>query len=522
MKRFLGLTVCLTAVLGWGLWGADTLKIAFPASDLNTLDPHYAAATNDRAIVDMIFNGLVRYSPGDITEFEPDLAESWETSEDGRVWTFHLRPGVWVHPYPGNPEGYELTSEDVVFSLAKAADPTSSAYAGEYTGMAFEAVDRYTVRIVLDRPLSPVLFLPKVADYAGGFIVPKAAYEALGDGFRTHPVGTGPFMFKEYLPTQKVVLVRNDRYFRGQPKLAGVEVWYVPDVNARLNGLITGELHVIEGVREQAWVNQVKGLPGLVVDVFGPGETEVLHFNMSKAPLDDLRVRQAIAYAISRDELIAFIGPDIAERQCAVVPPYLAGGLSCEEVAQAGLLYEVNLERARQLLAEAGYPEGFSLDCYITERASYRKPFENVQAQLARVGIKLNITVVDHSSYHSLIRQDANPIVHYECWRPNADVFLTRFYHSDSIVVTGAKPDTNFSHTTFIDDLIEAARYTLDPELQACIWKTAQLRLLQEMASYPLYISKFVYARSDKVDYGYELKSSLALYPQVNELTELR
>ena len=522
MKRWLSLVVCVLVAMGWTLLGADILRIAFPASDLKTLDPHYAAATNDRAIVDMVFNGLVRYKPGDITEFEPDLATSWEISKDGRVWIFHLRQGVMVHPYPGNPKGYELTSEDVVFSLSKAADPARSAYAGEYTGMAFEAVDRYTVRIVLDRPLSPVLFLPKVADYAGGFIVPKAAYEALGEDFRTHPVGTGPFMFSKYVPTQKVVLIKNDRYFRGTPKLDGVEVWYMPDVNARLNGLLTGELQVIEGVREQAWVNQVKGFPGVVVDVFGPGETEVLHFNMSKDPISNLLVRQAIAYAISRDELIAVIGPDIAERQCAVVPPYLAGGLSCEEVAQAGLLYEVDREKARELLAQAGYPDGFSIDCYITERASYRKPFENVQAQLAKVGIKLNITVVDHSSYHSLIRQDANPLVHYECWRPNADVFLTRFYHSDSIVVTGKKPDTNFSHTTDIDGLIELARYTLDPDLQACIWKTAQLRLLQEVASYPLYISKFVYARSEKVKYGYELKSSLALYPQINELTELR
>ena len=513
---FISLFVCGTAFSG------DVLKIAFDAADLKTLDPHYAAATMDRAVVDMVFNGLVRYRPGDITVFEPDLADSWEVSDDGLVWTFHLRRGVMVHPYPGNPEGYELTSEDVVFSLNKAANPKTSAYAGEYGGMTFEALDRYTVKITLDRALSPALFLPKVADYAGGFIVPKAAYEALGADFRTHPVGTGPFMFSKYVPTQKVVLIKNDRYFRGTPKLDGVEVWYMPDVNARLNGLLTGELQVIEGVREQAWVNQVKGFPGVAVDVFGPGETEVLHLNMSKDPISNLLVRQAIAYAISRDELIAFIGPDIAERQCAVVPPYLAGGLSCEEVAQAGLLYEVDREKARELLAQAGYPDGFSIDCYITERASYRKPFENVQAQLAKVGIKLNITVVDHSSYHSLIRQDANPLVHYECWRPNADVFLTRFYHSDSIVVTGKKPDTNFSHTTDIDGLIEAARYALDPDCQTYIWKQAQLRLLKEVASYPLYILKFVFARSEKVDYGYELKSSLALYPQINELTELR
>lgn len=515
-------------VLVLGCWllsivsSAQVLRIAFDAADLKTLDPHYAAATMDRAVVDMIFNGLVRYKPGDITVIEPDLAQAWEVSEDGLVWTFHLRQGVFVHPFPGMPDGYELTSEDVVFSLEKAADPTRSAYAGEYVGMKFEAIDKYTVRIVLSQPISSALFLPKVANYSGGFIVPKKAYEALSTQFATHPVGTGPFQFKEYVPAQKVVLVRNERYFRGVPKLAGVEVWYMPDVTARLSALLTGEVHVIEGVREQAWVEAVKRYPQVVVDVFGPGETEVLHINMTKEPFTDLRVRQAVAYAIDRNELIAAIGPDVAEPLCAAVPPYLPGGLTCAEVAEKGLLYEVDLEKARALLAEAGYPQGFEISAYITERASYRKPFENVQAQLARVGIKLNITVVDHSSYHTLIRQDANPLVHYEAWRPSADAFLTRFYHSASQVVVGTKPDTNFSHVTDIDGLIEAARYELDTEKQIALWKEAQVKLLQELASYPLYILKFVFCRSKAVDYGYELKSSLALYPPINELTVLR
>ncbi|MFH1610152.1 MAG: ABC transporter substrate-binding protein [Candidatus Bipolaricaulota bacterium] len=497
----------------------QVLKIAFDAADLKSLDPHYAAATMDRAVVDMVFNGLVRYKPGDITVFEPDLAKSWEVSADGLIWTFHLREGVRVHPFVGVPDGYELTSEDVLFSLNKAADKNRSAYAGEYVGMTFEAMGTHTVRIRLERALPASLFLPKVADYAGGFIVPKRAYEALGGRFATSPVGTGPFRFSKHVPIQKVELVRNDKYFRGAPKLAGVEVWYMPDVTARLSALVTGEIDVIEGVREQAWVDVVKRMPNLAVDVFGPGETEVLHLNMTKAPISNLLVRQAIAYTISRREVITAIGPDVAEPLCGAVPPYLAGGLTCDEVQAKGLLYEQNLDLARALLAAAGYPKGFEISANITERASYRKPFENIQAQLARVGINLKITVVDHSSFHTLIRQDVNPLIYYEAWRPSADAFLTRFYHSASIVVTGAKPDTNFSHTASADFLIETARYELDAARQAALWKEAQLTLLYELASYPLYVLKFVFARATKVDYGYELRSTLALYPQINELT---
>jgi len=516
-----GLVVLLLGVAAVPLVQSEPeqiLTIAFDAADLKTLDPHFAAATMDRAVVDMVFNGLVRYKPGDITVFEPDLAERWEVSPDGKVWTFYLRHGVMCHPWRGNP-GYELTSEDVVYSLQKSADSARSAYAGEYTGMTFEAVDKYTVRITLPTALSEVLFLPKIADYAGGFIVCKKAVEDLGDdAFKTNPVGTGPFMFESYSPMEKVVLVKNPNYFRGAPKLDKVVVRYMSDVTAREAGLETGELDVIEGRPEQPWVEKMQKKPNTVVDTFGPGETVVIHWNMTKKPFDDIRVRWALDFCLSREELVAAIGPAIAEPLCAPVPPVLAGGMSCDEVG--GLRYDQDINVAMALLAAAGYPNGFDAgEVVISERAEYLIPMQNIQAQLAECGIDMTLKVVDHSSMHTLIRQDVNPMVLYVAWRPNADVFLTRFYHSASIVVTGTKPDTNFSHITDIDKLIEAARAELGPAKQISYWKAAQVVILAENAAYPFYIKKFVFARRPNVNYGYELKSSLALYPPINELT---
>lgn len=530
MRRFLLVALVIACAVFWALAEGKFLRIAFDAADLKTLDPHLAAATMDRAVVDMIFNGLVRYKPGDISApFEPDLATSWEVSKDGLTWTFYLRPGVYFHPWGEYPEGYELTAEDVVYSLQKAADPGRSAYAGEYVGMNFIAVDKYTVQVKLEKPLPPSLFLPKFANYAGGFILSKKAVETLGDeGFRTHPVGTGPFMFKEYSPLEKVVLVANPRYFRGKPKLDGVIVYYMPNVSAREAALETGQVDIIEGPPEQPWVEKMKAKLGVVVDTFGPGECAVLHFNMSKPPFDNILVRKAIAYALDREELIYTVGPDIADPLCSPVPPLLPGGLTCEEVGD--LRYDVDRDEALGLLAQAGYPSGFSIEVVISERAEYLIPMQNVQAQLAEIGVEVKLKVVDHSSMHTLIRQDVNPMVLYVAWRPNADVFLTRFYHSNSIVVTGVKPDTNFSHLggvdadgdgtlDSIDELIEAARTELDSEKQISLWKEACTRILELVAAYPLYIKKFVYARNPKVNYGYELKSTLALYPQINELT---
>jgi peptide/nickel transport system substrate-binding protein len=112
-------------------------------------------------------------------------------------------------------------------------------------------------------------------------------------------------------------------------------------------------------------------------------------------------------------------------------------------------------------------------------------------------------------------------MVVYMAWRPNADVYLTRFYHSDSIVVTGAKPDTNFSHYDQIDDLIEAARVETDADKQVQMWKDAQVQLLEDCVTYSLVSANQSYARRSWVDYGHELKSSLALYPQITEKTQI-
>jgi len=501
------------------------LRYADKAADLGTMDPHFAASTNDRNLVDMIFNGLIRYKPGDGSTFEPDLATELPEPElvDGKqVWTFKLRSGVMCHPSDEVP-AYELTSEDVVFSLQKSANADTSAYAGEYTGMAVEAVDASTVKITLDTPLSPVLFYPKVADYAGGFIVCKKSYEALGaEAFKTNPIGTGPFMFDSYSPQEKVLLVANEDYFRGRPKLDGVDYRYMPELNSRELGLKSGELDVINGAAEGIWVERMSSEEGIEVDVYGVGEVATIHFNLTVEPLDNPLVRKAIAYALDRDEFLALFGEPVSANVYSPVPAqFLPGGLTQEEVAALDLEYAVDRDKARELMAEAGYEDGFSLEMVSSERESYLKNYESMQAQLAEIGIDIKINVVDHSSMHTLIREDANPIVIYVAWRPNADVYLTRFYHSDSIVVTGAKPDTNFSHYEAIDDMIEAARGELDPDQQIEMWKDAQIKTLEDMVSYPLQYQNQVTARRDYVDFGHELKSVLALYAQFTENTSI-
>ena len=514
----------------------QVLNIAFDAGDLKSLDPQKAAATADRAIVDMMFNGLVRYPPGNQVKLEPDIAESWTMSPDKKVWTFKLRKGVFFHPYPGNSNGYELTSEDVLFSLKRAANKDTSAYAGEYTGFSFEAVDPLTVKITIDKPISDPLFLAKFSNYAGGFIVCKKAIETKGeDWFKTNPVGTGPFQFESYEPRQKVVMAANPKYFRGAPVLKKVTARFMPDVSSREFGLQTGELDIIEGLKEDKWIEKVSTFKDVKAPTFGPCETQMLYFNMSKPPFNDLRVRKAFSYALSRDIIANFMGKSLAVPiySPALAPPAL-GALTKDEALKAGVVYDNNVEQAKKLLAEAGFPNGIKTEAIVSEMSSsYQKPMVAIQALVRKAGIDMQVKIVDHASFHSQIRENASPIVYYAAWRPNVDVYLTQFFHSDSVVVKGKKPITNFSNYGLVDadgdgkidsvdPLIEQARWELNAQKQEALWKEAQIQILKDAVAVPIIRLKYTFPQKSYVDLGHPLEWSWQTYsPQITEKTKI-
>jgi peptide/nickel transport system substrate-binding protein len=480
----------------------QVVRVALKASDIRSIDPHYGTTTIDYACIDPMFNALVRFKPGDIDpeKIEPDLAEGWNVSRDGLIWTFYLRRGVQFH------KGYgELTAEDVKFSLEKAANKDSSGFAKDFEALEkVEAIDRYTVRLTFREKIPSVLGL--LTDYHGGFIVCKKAVEEMGlEKFKTNPIGTGPFMVHEYTPKQKLVEVRHDAYFRGRPLLDRIEFWFMPDASSREMAFRKGEIDICEGEREQAWVDKMRKVAGTIVDIFGPGETLTLHFNTSKKPLDDKRVREGLAYAISRQELMDFLGKDVTAPLVSPIPTDYLGGTT--DVYR----YDHNMAKAKDLFKEAGYEKGFTLNSVITEMSDYRRPMEQIQEQLRRVGVNLRMDVIAHSAYHGQIRKDVNPIVLYVCARfPTADPILSQFYHSSSIVGTPTAI-TNFSHYTTIDDLIEQARRETNVEKQKALWAKAQRKILEDAVAYPLCITKFVFARKDYVDLGYDMKSTLTL-----------
>ncbi|MBL8835671.1 MAG: polyamine ABC transporter substrate-binding protein [Alphaproteobacteria bacterium] len=507
--------VMLTAFLiSSGPAGAQErpLRVAVPAGDAGNLDPHRSSASQDVALFGWMFNGLVRFPPGsaDPARLEADLAERWESSPDGLVWTFHLRRGVKFH------HGYgELTADDVVFSLRRAADTRRSSFASDFTDFrTVDAVDPYTVRITLANTVPSLLGL--VSDYHGGLIISRRAAEEMGDDFRRRPIGTGPFAFGEYRPQTVTTLVAHREYFRGAPRVPRIEVRYITSDATRELAFTSGEIDLFAGRREQRWVERMRSQRGVVVDVFRPGEFRTLLINTRMRPLDDVRVRRAIAHAIDVNAIVRFVGADVVVPGRSVVPQGYLG--ETPEVPR----YAPDLARARALLAEAGHPNGFTIRAVVSNISAQLPIMEQVQAQLRRVGINLEMEVVDHSTYHAKIRQDLSALTFYGAARfPIADSYLTQFYHSRSRIGTPTAA-LNFAHCDVADAEIDAARAEPNRERQLALWADAQRRIMTQVCSVPLYDLLQVWVRRDALDLGYQLDGSLNLAPPITEATSIR
>jgi peptide/nickel transport system substrate-binding protein len=517
----------------------QTLILAQNAGDIASLDPHVASATQDRSVVDMVFNGLIRFKPGDASTFEPDLATAIPepvTEADGtQSWTFTLRQDAMCHsgfdqafddavasgatpsPIPAiaDTQPYPLTADDVIFSLQKTANVETSGVSADYANYTFEKVDASTVKVIAKEPVGPAVFLPKFANYGGGYIICKKAYDILGaDGFKTNPVGTGPFKFVSYTPQQSTVLAANDEYFRGAPKLGGVEVRYIADNTARELGLQSGELHVINGLPEAQFVDRINQTGDYTADVFGVGEAVWLNLDINNEYLKDPKVREAIILAVSRENHVALAGSPVAEPIYSVVPTGIVpGSLSAEEADAAGVNYAQDIERAKTLLAEAGYGDGFTLNLVTSEQAAYLTNYTVLQEELAQIGITVELQTVQHAAMHEQIRAGSNAITIYIAYRPSADTYLTSFF-------TTGGGNTNFSHFT-LDAEIAAARGELDPDAQVAAWQAINVTIEQNFAGYGLMYTNQVYARANSVDYGHELVSVPQLYPGIDETTSI-
>ncbi|HYC37226.1 MAG TPA: ABC transporter substrate-binding protein [Usitatibacter sp.] len=488
-----------------------TVRVGIHGADIGSLDPHMSAQTIDNVLTAWIYNGLVRFPDGsqDPARIEPDLATSWNRSADGLVWTFNLRKGVQFHGGYG-----ELTADDVVYSFQRSGTPKTSAFSTDFAPFAkVEAVDRHTVRITLKNRVPSMLGL--VTANRGGFIISKKADQEVNGEYTRKAIGTGPFQLAEYKPKQYVALAANPNYYRGKPKVDRVEYRFIPSNESRDLAFKSGEVDLFYGRKDQKWAERMKATPGLKVEVFGPGELRLINLNTSVKPFDDIRVRKAFAHAINRDDFVKFVGPAVVHPNPSVVP---IGYLGYTRDVPG---YNFDLQKAKDLLKEAGYPNGLSITVLGSNR-SFVEPYQLLQAQLARAGIKMELQLIEHTAWHASIRKNLSPVVVYTAARfPIADIFLTQFFHSGSAI---GKPTavTNFSHCDVADKEIEAARVELDAARQVELWKQAQQKIIAHVCAVPLFDEMQVWGRSEKLDLGYPLEASISFGPMITEKTVLK
>lgn len=486
------------------------------AGEVATLDPHFATTGMDRQLMEPMYEGLVKQVPGDYSAgFAPSLAtevpETPEPNEDGtQVWEFTIVEGAMCHAGPDN-DAYELTAEDVVASYEKARNPETSGFASEYDVVdSIEAVDDNTVAFHLSAPRSAELFLSTVSNYGPGFVICGQAIEGESD-IAQHPVGTGPYSFVEYNPGNDIVFEAHDDYWGGTPKLAGIQMRFMPDESSRTLALQSGDIDFMYGQLEEEWVERIDSEDGLTAIAMPTGGLHTYSLNKTIEPFDDINVRKAIFYAQDRDSHVAINGESLYERAYALEPyPGHPGSLTFEEAQEQGLDYEYDPDRARELLAEAGYPDGFEFSVVSSEFPTYSDHYQVLQGTLADVGIDMDVEIVDHATYHELIRAGNNAITLYRAPR-EMEFHLRHFAHSDAIVRKDTAI-TNFSFFDGADDLIEEASSETDSQRQAELWKEANVRILEDAAIKTSTHSNNTYGWVDEFEPGHEPISTRSVF----------
>ena len=372
----LAASTCFGAVMASAADKTD-LVIAVDA-DVDTLHATNYSTGVEQHILNQIYDTLMYYNPDGKHDPEPRVAESYEISEDGKDYTFHLADGVKFQ------DGADVTADDVVFSLELFKD---SEYQGSQISMltSVEATDDKTVVCHLDTPYAP--FLQGVCT---PYICEKAYYDKDQDAFATNPVGTGPYKFVSRSTGSNIVLEANEDYFRGAPKIKNLTFEVIPDTATKAIALQTGEVNFAEidsSVLTQLQANnQIK-----IAEVENSGFAYV-SMNLEKEPFNNEKVRQAINYAIDRDNLVSVCYEGEAEVNSNICSKARYG--YSDDQPQ----YTYDPEKAKELLKEAGMETPYDLgEILVAEK--YSNLATVIQNDLKAVGLETTISVKEFNSY---------------------------------------------------------------------------------------------------------------------------
>jgi len=498
---------------------ADTIKFAASARGLRTIDPQKSIQGVDNWAIIAMYDKLVDlprwHFPATLDDLVPRLATSWTGSEDAKTWTFKLREGVQFH------KGYgEMTSEDVKFTFDRATDgPRVGGVRAKFVNIASVETDGpYTVVFKLDQP-DPLFPLGALSDYDGAIMSKKAVEEIGEEEIGINPVGTGVYMLETVHtdPSQGVTVIANPDYWDTPAATPKLQFMYIADTTARTLALLAGDVHMIEGVRAPGWADSMRQRdPNLIFDVVSPGSFFSMQVNVTRAPFDNLKIRQALFYAIDRDEITGAIAP-ISTRAYGLNPPSFPGGFNAATIPD-DVAYNYNPERAKQLMAEAGFPNGFSFTNDTSQREDFSAIMLMIQDQLRRVGINMELNIKDHTAFHADQNIGTNTLSQQSSAMPPVptQVILT-YLPTSAEVKSDGTGGANMSHygtaIPGIDDLLAQALAEPDLQKRIAIVQQIEIKALSDAVLLPVANNGFMIVRSPKVDLGYEVESGYVNWP---------
>ncbi|HUZ03263.1 MAG TPA: ABC transporter substrate-binding protein [Thermomicrobiaceae bacterium] len=475
-----------------------TLVVGMEA-EVSSFDPAVMTGTSTFRPVSSLFDMLVNLFD-QTSNIQPDLAETWTVSQDGTSVTMKLRPNLKFH------DGTDVNADAVIFSFERMLNQKSPYYFGPYAFPAFfyptykssTSTDPLTVRFDLTQP--DATFLSALVWNTGSIVSPTAA-KAAGKDFSSKPVGTGAFKFDSWDKNVKTTMSRFDGYWRGAPYLDQI-IWKpIVEEAARFNQLASGEVDFIVSLDPQ-FVPQVQSNPNLQL-LQGPSlHTWWVYLNTHEEHLKDKRVRQALNYAIDKDGLIKNVlkGTAIPSR-CWCWPNTWAYEPNVTQ-------YPYDPNKAKHLLAAAGYPNGFDLEYIVPESGSGMVAPKEIatamQADLKKVGVNVNITTLEWISYLAATAKGLDDVngkaygMSQESWmNPVDDPGLWVEFESVSLPPGGGNVGyyTNPQYT----DLLAKARTTVDQTQRATFYKQAQQLFADDAPWIFMFHSNFVTAARKNV-----------------------
>lgn len=400
-----------------------TLTVALTASPKN-LDPVTYTGTYESQIIQNVGDTLVAYSM-DLSKIVPAIASSWTVSSDAKAYTFKLRQDVYFHPGTYQ-NGRQMKAEDVKYSLERSAQKSAMKRLDMITSV--EVVNDFEIIVHLPEPSA--VFLTALTN-SGNIIVPKEEVEGWGDAFGNHLIGTGPFMMKDFKLDQATTLVRNEKYWAAKPHLDSVVFKVITDMNQNANALRTGEIDFasnltgesVKLIRDDQSIKLLE-MPGL--------HFAYIYFNMVKGPTADIKVREALIRALDTKELVKGVY-QYGEAQPASLP-LPPGSWGYDKTLEADVpTYDPAV--AKELLAEAGFPNGFKTKLYISNTPA-RVRMATIVQQYWKMNLNIDVEIMtsEWGTFSEIAsKNNADIFAMSWTWYPDPYFFLNKIFHSTAI-----------------------------------------------------------------------------------------